>query len=319
MTAFEQPPTGGPVSFEPPTPRRRSGLLVLAVAGLVVAGGTAVALLADSDDGSAADLAVGDPGDPPGRPSEDDEQGGERRDGPTAGSETAGSESAGSESGGEPGTDSRSDADAEVHGRIVIDDGDGPRVFEFDDLDDLKELDLPHRGGGPLECDGPWLPRGLPRLDELGPLFDEFERQHDRDRGTDRPRDDRGDFGDLGDFGPWFDEFERHLDDGDFGEIGPWFDEFQRHLEDGDFGELFEDLERGDLGRLFDQFDIESPGVPRSGEGEGQDPPAPRRAIDIQELLDELGVDSIEDLDLRTLMELLDRIGPFGRGAGVDS
>lgn len=265
MTSFEQPPTTEPVSFNPPTqppqPGRGKGLWILAVAALVVVGGAAIALAADSDDSEAAtELSkvepAGDELPAPPSPDSDDPSDGpadERSDGDDRSDDQRGddsSESAGPERGDEPGEQLPPVGD--VGGRIVVEDDEGRHVYDLDELDP----------GALLECMGLSSQPGLPPFDlgELGPVLQDF---------------------DLEGFDP--EDFN--------------FEDF--NFEDFDWQQL-----QDELGPMLDQFE-----VPSDGTGDLDD-------VDLQAIFDELGIESLDDLDVAKLMEVLQQLhlGPlFGQ------
>lgn len=273
MTSFEQPPTTAPVSFNPPTqppqPGRGKGLWILAVAALVVVGGAAIALAADSDDSEAAtELSRVEPaGDelpaPPSPDSEDrsDDPADERSDADDRSDDQRdddSSESAGAERGDEPGEQLPPAGD--VDGRIVVEDDEGRHVYDLDDFDELDP-------GALLECMGLSSQPGLPPFDlgELGPVLQDF---------------------DFEGFDPEDFNFE------DFN-----FEDF--NFEDFDW-QQFQD----ELGPMLDQFE-----VPSDATGDLDD-------VDLQTIFDELGIESLDDLDVAKLIEVLQQLhlGPlFGQ------
>ena len=149
MNPFEQPPTGTPVSLDPPGaaghgghdgPRRgRMAIAALAAAGLVGGGIVVAGQFASADRPTFdASAAVDEPVD---EPTDDDA--------PPSDGESA------PDPDGEPGTPS-------IEGEIVIDDGDGdPFVLDLGELGGLGECIGPILGGGlsfdfDAEWDGEW-------------------------------------------------------------------------------------------------------------------------------------------------------------------
>ncbi|MFW2336087.1 hypothetical protein [Ilumatobacter sp.] len=153
MNPFDTPPTGDPLSFEPPAPERsgpgrgRMALVAVLTAGLIGGGIAAVSQFASADE---PDLAAAAPDEPTDEtiPPVDDED--DDTDEPTEPTEPAG----------------------ESEGRIVIDHGDGePIVIDLGDVEgDLERLSecigLPMFDAGEFEF-GEWEPGELPNFEEF--------------------------------------------------------------------------------------------------------------------------------------------------------
>jgi len=152
MNPFDAPPSGDPLSFEPPSAPESSGpgrgrmvLVAVLTAGLIGGGVAAVSQFASADQ---PDLAVAAPDEPSDEtiPPVDDEEKGD--------------------------TDEPAEPTGESEGQIVIDHGDGePIVIDLGDVEgDLARLSecvgLPMFGAGEFEF-GEWEPGELPNFEEF--------------------------------------------------------------------------------------------------------------------------------------------------------